>query len=62
MFERRLLGTEAMDRYVQSLRRGRDSLEAFRELVDQPLPQFDKEFRAYLLALRLDGTAKAPGK
>ena len=63
MFERRLLGTEAMDRYVQSLRRGRDSLEAFRELVDQPLPQFDKDFRDYLLALRLDGTTvKAPGK
>src|SRR5262249_55617728 len=30
-FERRLLGSEAMDRYVQSLRRGRDPLEAFRE-------------------------------
>src|SRR5581483_762723 len=51
-FERKLLGTRALDQYVQALHRGADPLEAFRDLVGQPLPAFEKEFRQYLLQLR----------
>ncbi|HXG10737.1 MAG TPA: DUF1570 domain-containing protein [Gemmataceae bacterium] len=57
VFERRLLGTRAMDRYTRALGRGTDPLEAFRDLVSQPLPSFEKEFRRYLTQLRPDGSA-----
>jgi hypothetical protein len=50
-FERRLLGGKAMDQYVRGLHRGCDPLEAFRELVGQPLPEFEKGFRRYLAKL-----------
>jgi hypothetical protein len=55
-FERRLLGTKAMDRYVHVLHAKADPLEAFRDLVGQPLPQFEKEFQQYVGHLRADGT------
>jgi hypothetical protein len=55
-FEKRLLGTKALDDYVHSLKRGTDELLAFRDLVGKPLPQFEKEFIDYLTKLRLDGT------
>ena len=45
-----------MDDYVRSLNRGTDPLEAFRDLVGQPLPRFEKDFLDYLKRLRLDGT------
>jgi hypothetical protein len=32
-------------------------VEALRELVGQPLPLFDKEFRRYLAQLQPDGKA-----
>ena len=56
-FERRLLGTKQLDQYVQALQRGGDPLATFRDLVGQPLPQFEKEFRLYLIVLRPDGKA-----
>jgi hypothetical protein len=60
-FERRLLGTRAMDEYVRALKRGTDPLEAFRGLVGQTPGDFEKDFRDYLMRLRPDGsTAKAP--
>jgi hypothetical protein len=55
-FEKRLLGTKALDDYVQSLKRGTDVLLAFRDLVGKPLPQFEKEYLEYLARLRLEGT------
>jgi hypothetical protein len=57
-FDRRLLGTKAMDEYVQSLRRGTEPREAFRRLVGQPLPQFEKAFHQYLLNLQTDGSVR----
>ena len=60
-FERRLLGTPALDRYTASLKRGTDRLEAFRELVGGPLAQFEQEYHGYLLRLRPDGSV-APSK
>ena len=55
-FEKRLLGTKALDDYVHSLKRGTDALLAFRDLVGMPLPQFEKEYLEYLKKLRPDGT------
>jgi hypothetical protein len=53
-FERRLLGTRTMDNYVAALQRGTDPLDAFRELVGEPLPQFEKEYMQYLQRLPVD--------
>lgn len=57
-FERRLLGTRQLDDYVQALRKGSDPATAFRDLVGQPLPEFEKEHFEYLKHLRPDGTAR----
>jgi hypothetical protein len=51
-FEKRLLGTKALDDYVHALKRGTDVLLAFRDLVGQPLPQFEKKYLDYLKKLR----------
>jgi hypothetical protein len=57
-FDRRLLGTKAMDEYVRALKRGVDPLEAFHALTGQTPPQFDKDLRQYVNQLRPDGTRK----
>ena len=54
-FDRRILGTKAMDEYVRSLKRGTDPVEAFTTLIGQPLPAFQKEFLPYLRQLKADG-------
>ena len=55
-FEHRLLGTPRMDQFVRSLKSGEDVLDTFRDLVGQPLPEFEKRFHQYLLNLHADGT------
>jgi hypothetical protein len=50
-FERKLLGTKAMDDYVTSLKRGTDPLMAFETLVGQPLAAFEMDYRNYLKKL-----------
>jgi Protein of unknown function (DUF1570) len=55
-FEKRVLGTKALDDYVASLKREADPLLAFRVLVGKPLPAFEKELGEYLANLRSDGT------
>jgi hypothetical protein len=58
-FDRRLLGTPALDRYVQSLKRGTDEVEAFRMLTGgKSLSQFERDYRDYLARLRADGALK----
>ncbi len=57
-FEARLLGTEALDRYVEALHRGTDPLVAFQDLLGKPLPQFEKDYLLYLRHLQEDGTVK----
>jgi hypothetical protein len=61
-FDRRLLGTPAMDDYVLSLQRGADPVAAFRKLVGRDRARFEKDFQQYLAELRPDGTVarKAP--
>jgi hypothetical protein len=56
MFERRVIGTPAMDQYVQALKRGTNELTAFRNLVNQPLDKFELEYYDYILRLKADGT------
>lgn len=56
-FDRKLLATPEMNEYVRFSSRGRDALEAFRELVGKPLPQFEREFREFVRDLRADGTS-----
>jgi hypothetical protein len=55
-FDRHLLGTPALDRYVQALHRGADPVQAFRDLVGD-LSEFERAFHRYLFDLRTDGTA-----
>ncbi len=57
-FDRRLLGTPALDRYVAS--REPDQPAALQVLVNEPLPTFERKFHEYLLRLQPDGTAQAP--
>jgi hypothetical protein len=61
-FDRRLLGTRAMDDYVHGLRGGADPVAAFERLVGQAPARFEAEFQQYLSDLRPDGTVarKAP--
>lgn len=47
-FERRLLGTKAMDEYVRALHRGADPLEAFAALVGHGLSAFERDWVRYL--------------
>jgi hypothetical protein len=47
-FNRKLLGTKALDDYVHALRRGANSLDAFHDLIDEPLVDFEKEHIEYL--------------
>jgi hypothetical protein len=52
-----VLGSKAMDTFVRALKRGAEPLGAFRDLVGQPLPEFEKSYIKYLKSLRPDGTA-----
>jgi hypothetical protein len=54
-FDRKLLGTKALDEYVLSLQRGTGVQEAFQQLVGQPLEEFEKAFQQYLQRLRPEG-------
>ncbi|HTU20848.1 MAG TPA: DUF1570 domain-containing protein [Gemmataceae bacterium] len=54
-FDRKLLGTPALNAYVRRLQRGTDPLEAFRELTGQSLKAFEHDFRHYLEHLHPDG-------
>jgi hypothetical protein len=58
-FRRQLLGPP-LDEYVRQLHRGTDPVEAFRGLVGESLPAFEKDYRHYLQHLRPDGGA-GPG-
>jgi hypothetical protein len=55
-FDRKLLGTPALDAYVLRLQRRTEPLEAFRELTGQPLAEFERAFLHYLTHLHPDGS------
>jgi len=56
-FERQVLGTSALEKYLEALQRGVEPLEAFRVLTGQSLGDFEKDFHRYLHKLREDGTS-----
>ena len=60
-FERRLLGTRALDNFLLALTREADPVSSFVQMIGQPLPQFETDFHNYLLRLQPDGTL-APAK
>lgn len=58
-FERRILGTPALEKYVQARKRGVDELVAFTALIgNKPIPQFEKDYQEYLIRLLADGTQR----
>jgi hypothetical protein len=59
-FDRRLLGTPALDDYVRALHRGADPAAAFQTLVGKPAEAFERDFHEYLRHLRPDGAS--PGR
>jgi hypothetical protein len=61
-FDRKVLGTPALDAYVRDLKRGSDPLDAFQKLTGQPLSQFERDFLDYLERLRPDGSVGGGGR
>jgi hypothetical protein len=57
-FEYRLVGTKKLDDYVVALHRGGDPLSSFREFIDSPLDEFEKQWHKYLAGLRINGTSR----
>ncbi len=55
-FDRKVVGTQKLHDYVAALKREVDPVVAFRALVGKPLDEFEKDYHAYLRALRPDGT------
>jgi hypothetical protein len=55
-FQRRVIGTEAFRKYLVAVNAGGDPRKPFAELVEQDLPTFEKDWHAYLLRLKDDGT------
>jgi hypothetical protein len=63
VFDRNLLGTKALDDYARAIHRGNDPVDAFHDLVNQPLADFEKEFRQAVGQWKPDGfTTKGSGK
>lgn len=56
MFDRRLLGTPAIDEFVKGIHKGDDVVKAFEKLTGQPLEDFEKAFHHWLRRLRTDGS------
>ncbi len=54
-FECKVLAGDALDHYVRGLGRGADRLQAFQDLVGQPLDPFEAKFQQFILNLRTDG-------
>jgi hypothetical protein len=56
MFDRKVLGTTALDEFVRRINEKADAIEAFGKLTGQPLERFEKEFHQFLLRLQADGS------
>jgi hypothetical protein len=55
MFDRRLLGTAALDEFVQAVCSGAEPVAAFEGLVGQPAGEFEKAFHGWLRRLLPNG-------
>jgi hypothetical protein len=56
MFDRRVLGTAALDDFVKAVCSGADPVKAFEALVGQPVSEFEPAFHGWLRRLRPDGS------
>jgi len=56
MFDRRVLGTTALDEFVKAVNAGTDPMAAFEKLVGQPPAEFEKAFHAWLRRLLPNGS------
>jgi hypothetical protein len=59
-FERKLLGTEPLHQYIQLHSGDTDRVNLCERLLNQSVEDVEKEFHAYLLQLKPDGTRKRP--
>ena len=57
-FERRLLGTKALDDYLVAINTGTSPRKAFESLVGKDLVRYEAELKEYLSRLRPDGTLR----
>jgi hypothetical protein len=62
MFDRRVLGTAALDDFVRACHKGADPVKAFEALVGQPLGEFEGEFHGWLKRLLPNGALLETGK
>ena len=51
-FEKHLLGTAALDQYVEPAAAAKAPVERFEQLVGMPLPRFEAEWRQFVAKLR----------
>jgi hypothetical protein len=56
-FEKRLLGSTALDEYATAMAREANPSSAFRTLMGKPLDEVEADWHAYLRKLRPDGSA-----
>jgi len=59
-FDRRLLGTAALDEFVRSVHENQKPEAAFARLVGQKLPDFEKDFHSWLTRLQTNGSMFEP--
>ncbi|MCE9529709.1 MAG: DUF1570 domain-containing protein [Planctomycetes bacterium] len=59
-FDRRLLGSDSLDDFIRSVNRDNKPEEAFAILVGRKLPEFEKDFHAWLLKLQINGSMLEP--
>jgi hypothetical protein len=61
MFDRRALGSSALDEFVKTVNAGGDPVAAFEKLVGQPLAEFEKAFHGWLRRLLANGSLLETG-
>jgi len=54
-FEKKLLGSDALEEYIRRAARGDDPVKSFEQLAGQRLTEFEPAFQQYVLRLRPDG-------
>jgi hypothetical protein len=57
-FERRVVGTKALDDYLVAVNTGGEPAKAFAALVGQDLPAFERDWHEFLKRLQPDGSVK----
>ena len=61
MFDRRVLGTAALDEFVKAVHAGTDPMKAFETLVGQPIGEFEKAYHGWLRRLLPNGALLETG-